>query len=50
MSTGIISIFSISLSEATQVAADIRSYRKIEAYKGKGIKFDGEVFTSKKEK
>ncbi len=50
MSTGIISIFSISLAEATQVAADIRRYRKVEAYKGKGIKFDGEVFTSKKEK
>lgn len=49
-STGIISIFSISLLAATQVAADIRSYRKVEAYKGKGIKFDNEIFVSKKEK
>ena len=49
-STGIISIFSISLVCATQTAADIRRYGKVEAYKGKGISFDGDIFISKKEK
>ena len=49
-STGIISIFSISLPCATQTAADIRRYAKVEAYKGKGISFDGDIFISKKEK
>ena len=30
-----------------QVAAKIRSYRKPEPYKGKGIKFEGEVLRRK---
>jgi ribosomal protein L6P/L9E len=49
-STGIVSIFSISLLKATQVANEIIRYRKTEVYKGKGISLDTTIFLSKKER
>lgn len=46
-STGILSISSISLLKLTEVVSEIKRYRKVEPYKGKGILLEGEKFISK---
>ncbi|MEI8394211.1 MAG: 50S ribosomal protein L6 [Rhodospirillaceae bacterium] len=45
-----ISIFGSDRQKVGQVAAEIRSYRKPEPYKGKGIKYDTEVLLRKEGK
>ena len=46
----LISIFGIDYELVTKVAAEIRSYKKTEPYKGKGIRYLNEVIRSKEAK
>jgi large subunit ribosomal protein L6 len=46
----IINIFGISKQRVHQVAAEIRSYRTPESYKGKGIRYLGEMVRTKEGK
>lgn len=46
----LISIFGIDYELVTKVAAEIRSYKKTEPYKGKGIRYINEVIRTKEAK
>lgn len=45
-----ISVFGADKQQVGQVAAEIRSFRKVEPYKGKGIRYEGEYVRRKEGK